>query len=310
MNRATGYAHPHQATDGLSPRLAHPARRIALNPHVMSDVASLPVKPYVWRHEDEADIIKEYLATVQRERDGGVHSDDEGELSDRDSTYSDDSDDSDTSSDVSEDEPSCHSESETHDCGEPLPPDSDCDSDDDWTETEVFPTGPNRTFLRCLHDFAPYAPDAPAPVHDEDALRATQRAWDDALLGRAPFDNRRTLVQWHEKLIAALNAADDAYAAQTGRPSAAIARRETVPVVDLPLDRDVAEVAAELRARSTVEVEYAPLDNLRRGLLYLAQTLYLKESRLQRGHMFPPKLGSEDGDGAIDDSDDSDYVFV
>lgn len=52
----------------------------------------LPVKPYVWRHEDEADIISEYLASVQSERDEGVHSDDEDELSDRDSVDSDDSD--------------------------------------------------------------------------------------------------------------------------------------------------------------------------------------------------------------------------
>ena len=278
----------------------------------MADVASLPVKPYVWRHEDEADIIKEYLATIQREREVGFHSDDEEELSDRDSETSDDSDAS-SEDDVSEDEDESTSSSESaesHACGEPLPPDSDSDDDDDWAETKVLPAGPNRAFLRCLHDFAPYLPDAPAPVHDEAALRATQRAWDDALLGRAPFDNRRTLVQWHEKLLAALNAADDAYAAQTGRPSAAVTRRATIPAVDLRLDCDVAEVAAELRARSTVEVAHAPMDNLRRGLLYLAQTLYLKESRLQRPHMFPPKLDSEDGDGAIDDTDESDYVFV
>ncbi|KAI0720867.1 hypothetical protein C8Q72DRAFT_890528 [Fomitopsis betulina] len=263
----------------------------------------LPVKPYVWRHEDEADIISEYLASVQSERDEGVHSDDEDELSDRDSVDSDDSD-------ASEPEPSSseESDSEAHHCDEPA--DDSEDADDRWTDRKALPTGPNRAFLRCPHDFAPYQPSAPAPVHDEEDLRATQRAWDDALLGRAPFDNRRMLVQWHEKLMAALNDADDAYAAQRGVPSPAIKRRETVPIVDLRLDRDAGEIAAELRERSTVEVAYAPLDNLRRGLLYLAQTLYLKESRMGRAHMFPPKLEAEDGDGAIDDADDSDYVFV
>ncbi|EPS93496.1 hypothetical protein FOMPIDRAFT_1063509 [Fomitopsis schrenkii] len=270
----------------------------------MSDVAtSLPIKPYVWRHKDEADIIKEYLASVQRQRDQGEHSDDEDELSDRDS------DDSDTSSDVSESE-SCSSEGEFHNCEEPPESGADEGDDNDWVDAKSLPSGPNRNFLRCMHDFAPYEPNDPTPVYDEDDLRATQRAWDDALLGRAPFDNRRTLVQWHERLIAAINDMDDEYAAQHGFPSSAIKRRETVPVVDLRLDREVSEVAAELRARSTVEVAHAPMDNLRRGLLYLAQTLYLKESLMKREHMFPPKLDSDNGDGTIDDSDDAEYVFV
>ncbi|KZT67530.1 hypothetical protein DAEQUDRAFT_728967 [Daedalea quercina L-15889] len=273
----------------------------------MSETPALPIKPYVWRHKDEADIIQQYLAEVQKDRERGSASDDEAELSDTETVSSSDSvsshstDDSWTPSRFLKGEDALLTRAEKEQCKE-------------WDGFCNVLSGSYLEFFTSFEDYAPYNPNKPVEVLDQEDLRETLRAWDDVALGRAPFDSRRKLVQWHESLMRALNEVDNAYTEMFGGESTAVQRR--APAVDLDNDWNIDQIVDELRMRSTIEVEHAPIENLRRGLLYLARALHLKETRMERRGGSPPTFERPpDTDSEPEHSDDtseedSEYVFV
>ncbi|TFY57772.1 hypothetical protein EVJ58_g6822 [Rhodofomes roseus] len=304
--------------------------------------------PYIWRHEGEAEIIKEYLAACQGDRERGVGDEYEAELSDTEticsnatsargsdeaSSYEDEDEaEEDADSNAEGEENSVWSNEEERDDEDYTPEfahDYGTDEDPRFDPTnpgyfkrrfcgsfDLYATnclGAEREFLTSFEDAAWYDPTKTKPVTDEEEVRETQRAWDAIALGRPPFDKREALVQWHESLMLALNEVDDELGEKQGIPSKAVKRRE--PAVVLEEDWNIERVVDELRMRSTIEVAHAPIDNLRRGLVYLARSLYLKENFMQRGSTaypptFKPPPVSQPAEGSAADEEESEYIFV
>ncbi|TFY57773.1 hypothetical protein EVJ58_g6823 [Rhodofomes roseus] len=255
--------------------------------------------PFLWRHEDEAEIIKEYIFTIQQERQQGVD-EDEAELSDTETIYSDA-----TSADESDD-PMDVDEAETEGNGEKRENKSVGTHEEGTDGNGVGSCATNED------------PKSEFPIgmynKDEEEVRESQRAWDAVALGSPPFDKRESLVQWHEYLMRALNEMDEELAKKEGTPSLAIKRRE--PAIGLEEGGIIEKVSDKLRMRSTIEVEHA-IENLRRGLVYLAQSLYQKQGLMETGRRSeaypptfmppPPVKGPAEGSTAYEESE---YVFV
>ncbi|KAH9927566.1 uncharacterized protein B0H18DRAFT_1002508, partial [Fomitopsis serialis] len=274
---------------------------------------------------------REYLAAVQQDRAQGVRDDAEDELSDTETVFSDDPSSEGSDESASLDDEDVFEFGHTDDEIEDEEDDGyvhyvQDDKNYDPTDPEFWRRyyhgdfkkfslrmGPEREFHTSFKDVAWYDPKKPRRVADEEDLRETQRAWDDVALGRGPFESRQKLVEVHESLMRALNDLDDEVADQQGAVSKAVQRRE--PGVVLEEGWDIEKVVNELRMRSTIEVEHAPIDNLRRGVVYLARSLHLKEILMYRGKnaypptFVPPAVG-EPEDVCAADEEEQEYVLV